>query len=392
MKKFIVSAKKLILLTLYISFNNLYSFKITPLKTILKQHPEITYQKVYDELPIEIPPLEIAKSYPHKATFKELFVLTIPNGIVRGIHGYIMVDNGFIEEMIWGGVINLMQIPHNVQNINPETVLKIPGKVAVISQLDTKNYLHWLYEILGRLSILEMNNIEYDWLYVSIEEQPFVKKIAELWGIDISKVISPNSHYFTIEADELIVPSFVIRTDVGHKQFANFYHPVTLTYTRDKLLKHALEKNIEASQFSKKVFISRGDGINPRKIANENEVFELFKAKGFKSYVLTKLSIAEQIILFHNADIIVGENGAGLTNFIFCKPGTKVIEIFQNFVSMDYWYAASLYNLKYMPINTLLGEDANFYSDWHKDLHKFYSYPTHPVIPLDKIKEVIESL
>lgn len=392
MKKHSSYISIIIYLIFFANFNTIQPFKITSLEQVLQKYPEITYQKVHDELPFEIPPFQIAPSFKHKGTFKELFILTIPNGIVRGIHGHVMVDNHFIEELIWGGPINTFQIPFNTQNFDPKTILKIPGKVAVISQLDSKNYCHWLYEILGRLSILEMNNIEYDWLYVSYEEQPFVKKIGELWGIDTSKIISPHDHYFTIEAETLIVPSLVIHTDQGHRQFGNFYHPSTMTYTKNKLLNRALEKNIDPTQFSKRFFISRGDNINARKILNEDDVFKIFEAKGFKRYELTNLSIEEQIILFHNAEMIAGEHGAGLTNVLFCKPNTRIIEIFHTFVPMDFWYASSFGNLNYTPINTLLGNEANDYADWHSNKAKIYGHCIRNIIPVDKIEELVKTL
>ena len=35
-----------------------------------------------------------------------------------------------------------------------------------------------------------------------------------------------------------------------------------------------------------------------------------------------------QITLFNNAKIIIAQHGAGLFNLIYCKPNTKIIEIF----------------------------------------------------------------
>ena len=31
--------------------------------------------------------------------------------------------------------------------------------------------------------------------------------------------------------------------------------------------------------------------------------------------------------MFHNAECIVGLHGAGIVNVVFCKPGTKIIEL-----------------------------------------------------------------
>lgn len=377
---------------LFTQYQIIHCFKVTTLDNVLKQHPEITYQKVCDEIPFNMPPLEIAPSIPHKGVFKELFILTIPNGIVKGLHGYTIVDHSFIQELIWGDLDNLYNIFSNGQDIDPNNILKIPGKVAVITQLDPKNYGHFILEILGRLAVLEMSNIDYDYLYVPYGPQPFIKQILELWGIDASKIISPHDNNFALEAEILISPSFNIRTNRGYRHGGNFHHPETMAYIRNKLLQGALQKNIDPAKFSQRIFISRGDTLLARKIANESEVFELFKTKGFTSYILNNLSVAEQIILFHNADIVACENGAGLTNILFCKPNAHVIEIFQNFVAMDFWQCAYICNLQYTPVNTLLGDDANFYSDWHANLQKFYGFPSQPVIPLDKIHELIKNL
>ena len=36
--------------------------------------------------------------------------------------------------------------------------------------------------------------------------------------------------------------------------------------------------------------------------------------------------MADQITLFQGAEFIIGPHGAGLSNLLFCAPGTKVIE------------------------------------------------------------------
>ena len=45
-------------------------------------------------------------------------------------------------------------------------------------------------------------------------------------------------------------------------------------------------------------------------------------------YYLEDISLREQIILFQEADIIVGNHGSGLSHLIWSKPGTKMFEIF----------------------------------------------------------------
>ena len=40
----------------------------------------------------------------------------------------------------------------------------------------------------------------------------------------------------------------------------------------------------------------------------------------------------DQVKIFNSAKLIVAMHGAGLTNLLFCKNKTKVIEITKNFV------------------------------------------------------------
>ena len=50
-------------------------------------------------------------------------------------------------------------------------------------------------------------------------------------------------------------------------------------------------------------------------------------ALGFAAIQPEKLSFDEQALTYAQADIIVTEFGAALTTGMFCRPGTKVVEI-----------------------------------------------------------------
>ena len=46
--------------------------------------------------------------------------------------------------------------------------------------------------------------------------------------------------------------------------------------------------------------------------------YDIFDAKGY--------TLSEQAQLFHEANIVIGPFGASLTNTMFCKPGTFILE------------------------------------------------------------------
>ena len=54
---------------------------------------------------------------------------------------------------------------------------------------------------------------------------------------------------------------------------------------------------------------------------------KIFKEKGFSILTLSDLSFIDQTKLFYNASEIVGLHGAGFANLVFCKPGTKILEL-----------------------------------------------------------------
>lgn len=81
-----------------------------------------------------------------------------------------------------------------------------------------------------------------------------------------------------------------------------------------------------AEPASEKIYISRRDSQN-RVMQNEADLERLLKKVGYKIVQLSALSIDEQIVLFRDATTIVAPHGAGLTNIIYCRPGTVVHEL-----------------------------------------------------------------
>ncbi len=66
---------------------------------------------------------------------------------------------------------------------------------------------------------------------------------------------------------------------------------------------------------------------NSRNLLNRAEMIAALKPLGFAAIQPETLSFDEQALTFAGAEIIVTEFGAAMANVMFCRPGTKVVEI-----------------------------------------------------------------
>lgn len=66
---------------------------------------------------------------------------------------------------------------------------------------------------------------------------------------------------------------------------------------------------------------------NSRNILNRAEMIAALEPLGFVAIQPEKLSFDQQALTFAQADTIVTEFGAAMSNVMFCRPGTQVVEI-----------------------------------------------------------------
>lgn len=370
------------------TFESNYWFSFISIKELLEQNNfDIKYQECFGLVQCDVVPFSVVPETLTRMTFWECFILTLPNAQVQAPCGYILKNQKFLFDMLWGGQLPMLD---NLVMLEDYQIAKISGRVAVIANLGFQSYSHWLDEVLGRLALLEMNDVEYDWLYVPYFKS-YMQETLDLWGVDTSKIIVADDYYFGVQAEQLIVPSYVIDTVEGKfKHIGLYVHPYTAYYVRDKLL-HAVQAKNMQHNFSKRVFISRQDAPW-RNIINEDEIFNYLKQFGFDRYELSKLSVAEQIVLFSNAEVVIGAHGTGLVNCMFCRPGTKVVEIFQELIDNSFWYLSHLFKLEYFPVQTM-PINKELYLDWtnhYDDYEKVWA--SNSYVPLFFVKNAIKKL
>jgi capsular polysaccharide biosynthesis protein len=78
-----------------------------------------------------------------------------------------------------------------------------------------------------------------------------------------------------------------------------------------------------------KLFVRRSGAsdLSSRTIANEDEVISALEALGFRVIEPGKMSLREQVDAFYQAEVVVSPHGSTLANLLFCRPGTKILDL-----------------------------------------------------------------
>lgn len=248
------------------------------------------------------------------------------------------------------GQLPTCQFHSTVQRISqPQAGVKveqIKGRVAALSGLSGHNYFHWMIDILPRLELLQRSGLDLnqiDWFWINHSQLPFQQETLRQLGISEQKILS-SDHHSQIQAEQLIVPSFA-----GH---LGWLEPWALAFLRRQFLQKSFlqQAGLNSSygrSHPERIYISRANAHH-RRVLNEPAILERLQSLGFVTVELESMSLAEQISLFCHAKVIVAPHGGGLTNLIFCTPGTTVIEFFSpNYIRHYYWVISQQLGLQH---------------------------------------------
>ncbi len=182
------------------------------------------------------------------------------------------------------------------------------------------NYFHWLFDSLPRLHLLKLSGLfeESDLFAVPALKFPFQRQSLSLLGLSDDQTIESRA-VNDLKADR------VVATD--HPRGNTSRVPRWICGSLRKAFLPAL---VPPPFVAPRIYLSRRDSLGSRRIRNEEVLVKRLSAEGFVVVTATDYSFAEQISLFHQADGVVAPHGAGLGNLVFCRPGTKVVEIFSS--------------------------------------------------------------
>ncbi|MCT7963308.1 glycosyltransferase family 61 protein [Laspinema sp. D1] len=219
------------------------------------------------------------------------------------------------------------------------SVEKIEGTVAVLSAPLGQVYFHWMLNVLPRIDLLRKGAVSFDKIDKFLVNEilhPFQRETLNKLGIPDSKII--ESHRGThLKAKTLLVPSIPGKP-------GNVIPLWTCEFLRNEFLDGT---PLQKSACPERIYISRSKATH-RRVINETEIVSYLEQYGFQSVQLESIPLSDQILLFSSAKVIVAPHGGGLTNIVFCNPGTKILELFSpNYVNGCFWTISNHLDLDY---------------------------------------------
>ena len=287
---------------------------------------------------------------------KKAFVAVIPNG------------RAWADIATTAAITSDSKLVTNISMGCPELVItsdKLPpaehieGNVAFLSaRWGGAAYFHWMFDVVTRFHLLQQSGLmdSIDKFAINACDSAYEKETLNTLGIPLDKILeSRHQPHFT--ADKLIVPS-ICDGAAGTSKWK-------CEYLKRMFLNQQPSLNTD---YSERIYISR-EKASYRRIINEQDVICCLEKFGFRTVKLETMSVAEQAACLAAAKVVVAPHGAGLTNLVFCNPGTKVIEIFAPiYVPICFWTVSNLCDLKHYYLIAELFDDPTQKYPGHKDM------------------------
>lgn len=278
----------------------------------------------------------------------------ISDAVVDGSFRLLFKDNFVIEEALFG-------IPDDeISNAPKPSPMPFPfskDKVVVLGFTWTAiNYYHWLTQVLTSLEACLTSRYLNDVILAVPELKDWQVQTLKLLGYhDIPRLTISNGQQFAIPQLE----------------FADFINnPIRMSRLAPSVYKRLKLGVRLSSKGGSRLYVSRQDATF-RCIINEAEVMKVMEAHGFRIICAGKMPLEERLDCFHNASIVVGPHGTGLTDVAFCNEGTVLYELIpRNYRSLGITNIARNCGLRYMAdlFDQEVGADSPQVTDFTVDI------------------------
>lgn len=289
---------------------------------------------------------------PNEIQFEPNYVWQIPeNKTFKSLSlsrsGIAILNNKYLLDLDYGNTSGYKESPIKFKTVEYSLV------VAPWSHLTSFSYFGFVALILTKLCRIENALGQEIWqnaklcypLYHTNYEKEYLQKL----GIPDIALVDTRNKGLKIKAKTLIL--------ANNQTHVNRISPHDIQLLRNRLIPDQKGEN-----YRKLFFPRRGKRI----IENEAEVRALLIEFGFEIIEDINRTVEEQITLYQSASVIIAPHGAGLTNLLWCNPGTQVIELFYGgYQKAGFYYICQVLGLNYSCIFDHDYSVENFVNQFH---------------------------
>ena len=261
--------------------------------------------------------------------------------------GYIL-SSGWLSDHFRGEPYLKMYTPPKT-----EETIYMPGEWCFLGKIWTANYWHFTYECMDQMWLLEKSG--YTGRYI-LAKRKFSQELTALLGVDPERISwREDFDHEAVYQFETLVCTELLHNDRRRSA------PVLLEMAGDILSRIQTGER----RYPRRIFVKR---IGSRRLMLDKRSESLLEDLGFETIVPEELPVTEQIVYFHNADIVLSPHGANSTNSLYMRPGTVFIETFPyNFVNpscLETSYCGKLHYLQVIEPHGAAGGSRDPYRDY----------------------------
>lgn len=224
------------------------------------------------------------------------------------------IDNGSFEEL---------------NNDRQRSEVHISKPTALLCNEGYLIYGHWLVDLIPKawMFFSQFGTVPDDIIYPFCDDVPEygLNMLSMVFGMPRDNILIYNNRTDDLCVDKLVVPSLMHNNHIFHPAAAQ-----AIAFVRDKVLQHEIRS--DTSKKASRIYVSRQKFRNKsisskRFIDNEDELIFIAKSSGFDVIYPEEHSWAEQVRIFSDAKLIIGEAGSGMHNTLFSSSDAHVLSI-----------------------------------------------------------------
>ncbi len=355
----------------------------------LTYFPIKTNQQFFIAAPVVFePPSHVTHTGSGMTEFPDIYLANVKNATVIAGSSLILVDDKRVT--LYDELTYVEPGHYGISNQYAKSVNKNVVDIAIANLNEpvideaihfckdySSNFYHWLIECLPRFWIIDQYP-ELKNLPLLVDNELFAQQKEAL------DLLNTNKHPIIFlkrsvgyQVNNLYIPSPLSLLNDNYTSPVNYakdtlMSPIAIDYLRDTVLKNL---GIAEKSGFRKLFISRKLAAY-RHMLNSNDIESYMIEQGFEIVYAEHLSFANQVTLFSQAKIIVGQEGAGMANLIFAPRDCKVVILINHHPQTNYYEFTTLaqavnIDLLFIPGNDVIRNiDHNKHNNFIIDIAK----------------------